>query len=39
MTLQTVLVSWLNIRAFTGAAVLGCRTDEVGDIEGWLVKR
>ena len=39
MTLQTVLVSWLNIRAFTGAAVLGCRTDEVGDTEGWLVKR
>lgn len=39
MALDTVQVIRLDIRTFASAAVVGCRTDEIGNIEGWLVKR
>lgn len=39
MTLRTVQVVRLDIRAFAGAAVFDCRADKIGNMEGWLVKR
>jgi len=39
MALVTVQVIRRDIRAFTSAAVFGCRTDEIGNMERWLVKR